>query len=78
MSQSLQYILVYIILIAVIGWIIYRLVHRGSKDDSSCSCCSKSSGCIKKQILEKERRRQSFCEHCSEADENKTDVKSRE
>lgn len=49
MSVRTQYIILFIILVAVIAWIVYRLV-RTKKNICNCGGCPVSRACDKKEL----------------------------
>ncbi len=66
MTQTIQYILVYVILAALIAWLIYKALHRKPGGGNACMGCSQSGACRKKEIFEKEHRSPASCDECPE------------
>lgn len=54
--MSLQYIIVFLILAATVGWVAYKLLFKKGEEDKSAGCfgCSLSEKCTKSK-KEKER-----------------------
>ena len=50
MTPRVQYIIIFIILGAVIAWLVYKLVKGGSNGSSACAGCTLSSACSKKEL----------------------------
>lgn len=65
MSVQTQYIILFVILAAVIVWIIYRLVRPKSDDTCSCDGCSIAGTCKKTGLLDKGNRKQGSCKDYS-------------
>lgn len=70
MSVQTQYIILFVILAAVIGWIIYRLVRPKSDDTCSCDGCSIAGTCKKAGLLDKGKRKQRSCNDHSANDDD--------
>lgn len=63
-----QYVIVFIILAAVLGWIIYKLFSKKSRNSSACSCCSLAEHCSKQSEERHEKREKELPECCVHKD----------
>lgn len=50
-SEIIQYIIVFIILALVIGWVLYSLVRKKPDGKPNCPGCAHSASCSKKILL---------------------------
>ena len=64
MSTLVQYIIVFLILASVIGWILYKLLMKKTPDKGCCSGCGLADRCTKKDTFETKANSKSCCEEC--------------
>lgn len=67
-SQQIQYIIVYIILAVIIGWVLYTLLRKKPEHKNNCHGCSLSASCRKKKMFEERNERPTSCGDCPETE----------
>lgn len=68
MSIKIQYIFVFIILAAILAWIIYSLVTKKYNNVSSCAGCALADSCKKKELKDRGGKMPVSCDDCPETD----------
>ena len=68
-SQQIQYIILFIILGAIIAWLIYSLSRKKPQGSSNCFGCSLAEHCKKKELRETKNLTTESCNDCPQTDD---------
>lgn len=69
MSAKVQYIIVFIILAAIIIWLVYSLLRKRPGTNVHCAGCSLIDTCKKKKLIDTTDRRPGSCNDCPSTDD---------
>lgn len=69
MSAKTQYIIVFIILAAIVIWLVYSLVRKRPGADVRCAGCSLAETCKKKKMIDTTEQKPESCIDCPSTDE---------